>query len=73
MSIDLGELVLFCILLQAGDPKPPSILVRIFTAIVPAPLEGSRQMSPDQFHRLDDWIDRILVFPRNPILRFNAK
>ena len=39
MGIDLGKLVLFFILLQAGDPKPPRILVRIFTAIVPAPLE----------------------------------
>ena len=73
MGIDLGELVFFFILLQAGDPKPPRILVWIFTAIVPAPLERGRQMGPHQFHRLHDRIDHILVFPGNPILCFDAE
>ena len=73
MGIDLGELVFFFILLQAGYPKSARILVWIFTAIVPAPFERGSQMSPHKFHRLHDRIDRVLVFSRNPILCFNAK
>ncbi len=73
MGIDLGELVFFFVLLQAGNPKPPRILVRIFTTIVPPPLERSSQMGSHQFHRLHDRIDRVLVFPGNPIFRFNAE
>ena len=73
MGIDLGELVFFFILLQAGYSEPPRILVRIFTAIVPAPLERGRQMGPYQFHRFHDRIDRVLVFPRNPILCLDLK
>jgi hypothetical protein len=73
MGIDLGELVFFFILLQAGYPKSARILVWIFTAIVPAPLERGRQMGPYQFHRLYDRIDRALVFSGNPILCFDAE
>ena len=73
MGIDLGELILFFILLQTGYSEPPRILVRIFTAIVPAPLERGRQMGPHQLHRLHDRIDRILIFPGNPILCFDAE
>ena len=73
MGIDLGELVFFFILLQAGYPKSARILVWIFTAIVPAPLERGRQMGPYQFHRLHDRIDRVLVFSGNPILCFDAE
>jgi hypothetical protein len=73
MGIDLGEFVLFFILLYAGNPEPPRIFVRVFPTLVPAPLEGGRQMGSHQFHRLYNWVDRFLVFPRNPILCFDAE
>ena len=73
MGIHFGELVLFFILLQTGHSEPPRILVRILTAIVPAPLERGRQVGPYQFHRLHNRIDRVLVFPGNPILCFDAE
>jgi len=73
MRIDLGKLVFLFVLLQAGDPEPARILVRIFTAIVPPPLERGSQMGSHQFHRLHNRIDRLLVFPGNPILCFDAE
>ncbi len=73
MGIDLGELVFLFILLQAGDPKPSRILVRIFATIVPPAFERGRQMGPHQLHRLHDRINRVLVFPGDPILCFDAE
>ena len=62
MRIDFGKLILFLILLQSGYAEAACILVRIFTAVIPSTLEGSRQIGPHQLHRFHHRIDEVEIF-----------
>ena len=73
MRIEAGVLVFFFVLGQSGDAKSPGVLVRIFSGIIPEPLEGSEEIGTHQFHRLDDRIDLVPVMPRNAVFGFDAK
>ena len=72
-GVNLGELILFLILLKAGHAKATRILVRILPAIVPRLLERAGQMRTDQFHGFDDRINSLQIVPRNPVLGLNPK
>ena len=73
MRIDLGEIVLFFVLLQAGHAESARILMRIFTPIVPPRFEIAGQMGAHQLHRLLDGINRIEILSGDPVFRFYAE
>ena len=70
MGIDLGEIILFLVLLETGHAEPAGILMRIFAPIVPPTFEIAGQVRADQFHRFFDRIDRLEILPRDPVFRF---
>ncbi len=73
MPVALREFVFFFVLRQPGRTKSPRIFMRIFTSIVPTPLERRRQMRTDQLHRFHDGIDFVQILARDAILCFNAE
>ena len=73
MAIEAGKLVLFLVLRQTRHAEASRVLVRIFSGIVPSPLERPHEIRPDQFHGFQDGIDLIAIMPRDAVLRFNAK
>ena len=73
MRIDLGEVVLFLVLLQTGDSETARVLMRVLTSIVPAPFKLAGQVGTDQFHRFLDGVDGIQILAGDAIFRFNAE
>ena len=73
MGVNLGEIILFLVLLQTGHAEAARILMRIFAAIIPSAFELAGQMGTHQLHRLLDGIDRIEILARNAIFSFNAE
>ena len=70
MRIDLGEVILFLVLLQPRHAEPARILMRVLASIVPPTFEIAGQMGPYQLHRFFDRIDHLEIFSRDPVFRF---
>src|SRR5688500_15657942 len=69
-GINLGEVILFLVLLQTRHAEPARILMWVFASIVPPTFEIAGQVGSYQLHRFFDRIDHLEIFSRDPVFRF---